>query len=116
MLAARIRAVALAGTGLSCLAMAVLYGQARLWPAAFVLATGAAVCADTARHVCEAAAERRALAVAAEHAARHDGAGPSADASHGDAVLIELSAACCEMWWTSIGTEHTQDCTRQRGT
>ncbi|MFF9129144.1 hypothetical protein [Streptomyces sp. NPDC014806] len=28
-----------------------------------------------------------------------------------DRIAIELAAACCERWWTSLGAEH--DCTRK---
>ncbi len=99
MLTAHIRATALAATGLSCLTMAILYGQARLWPVALVLATGAVVCADTARHVIQAAAERHAPAAAVERPA------PALD----DVVAAELNGACCELWWTSAGTQHSHD-------
>lgn len=43
--------------------------------------------------------------------------GSRAERPHGqrpaieDRVAIELAAACCERWWTSLGAEH--DCTRK---
>ncbi|MFD6324221.1 hypothetical protein ACFWOL_15425 [Streptomyces sp. NPDC058442] len=29
------------------------------------------------------------------------------------AVAVALAGACCEMWWTSAGTEHDHQCTRK---
>lgn len=58
--------------------------------------------------------ERRGAAVRAERVARlHARAEADAEAIDGIA-RIELAAACCELWWTSAGTDHDTACGRDR--
>ncbi|SDL14075.1 hypothetical protein [Streptomyces indicus] len=55
--------------------------------------------------------ERRVAALRAEARARPRV--PDYDAIDG-AARVALAAACCEMWWTSAGTEHSGGCGRRQ--
>jgi hypothetical protein len=50
--------------------------------------------------------QRRAVAGLSERSARARGYGGVADVIVG----AELDAACCERWWTSLGTDHDSTC------
>ncbi|WP_328875903.1 hypothetical protein OHT76_40715 [Streptomyces sp. NBC_00287] len=51
--------------------------------------------------------QRRALAGWARRAAAPSG--PETDAAE-DIVRAELDGACCERWWTSLGSDHDRRC------
>ncbi|MDT9696941.1 hypothetical protein [Streptomyces sp. P17] len=51
--------------------------------------------------------QRRALAEWAGRAAATSG--PEPDAAE-DIVRAELDGACCERWWTSLGSDHDRSC------
>ncbi|MGV9456998.1 hypothetical protein [Streptomyces sp. NPDC003635] len=55
---------------------------------------------------------RRALAEWARPAAPHPLTGPVADPAE-DIVRAELDGACCERWWTSLGSDHDRTCPHQ---
>ncbi|MFI6700290.1 hypothetical protein ACIBJC_15155 [Streptomyces sp. NPDC050509] len=94
MIAAKVRATALYAVAFTCLATSVVYAQSGLWVVGLVVATGAPVCVDTALHLITAARRQG-------HAVR-----PPYDA---------LDTACCETWWTSLGTDHdTRRCTHRK--
>lgn len=73
-----------------------------------LLVACAAVSATSARRSATRAAVALAVAI---HAERH---GRTQRAAEDDAVQI-LLASCCEMWWTSAGTQHASGCRHSQG-
>lgn len=108
------RTAGLTLTGLGLLGLACLYAQAAVWPLAAGLATGAWICADAARHVRHAAAERRHLAIAAERQARPSSVTSRAVADDIALGWAQLNEACCLTGWASRGAEHDEDCDAYR--
>ncbi|MEU6649480.1 hypothetical protein ABZ904_08535 [Streptomyces sp. NPDC046900] len=99
---------ALAAVGLIRCAMDSADNGATLW-AAFYAAAAVVVSAAIVEHAYHRD-ELHTARVALERAARPPGLRPI---TH-EVIDAALTAACCERWWTSAGTEHDTDhCARK---
>ena len=107
---AHVLATGYALTALVLMHMAVVSWRAGSWPYALFLA-GASLLLMTAtvHHSWQSSELRYALAQLEEAARPPAEPEPCIDG----VVSVALAAACCEMWWTSAGAEHDQQCTRE---
>jgi hypothetical protein len=97
---------AAAGLTARCAAVSARHGA--WWYAAGLAVTALLLVVAVGREYV-AADERRAAAIRAERAARLRAARALAPGMRRLADAIALDTACCELWWTSCGTDHNPD-------
>lgn len=86
---------------------AVQSGRAGVAWAVIVFAAASLVPVISVIRETELADQQRGVAIRAERAARLQA---WADEDAAALARAELAAACCDIWWTSAGADHEDDC------
>ncbi|RFU86182.1 hypothetical protein DY218_13775 [Streptomyces triticagri] len=114
--------IALHGTATTCLAfVAVQYALYGPWPIAVLFGLASLAPIDAAVRETERPAGPRtrphphtATRTLASRRRHNASAHPTTDEASVDHTVTQLNTACCERWWTALGTDHDPTCHNQQ--